>query len=41
MEAAEKAGVEYYIVEQDDCGGIDPFDALASSYRFISERYFE
>ena len=41
MEAAKKAGVEYYIVEQDNCNGIDPFDALASSYRFISERYFE
>ena len=41
MDAAKIAGVEYYIVEQDNCNGIDPFDALASSYKFISERYFE
>lgn len=41
MEAAKKAGVEYYIVEQDNCNGLDPFEALAISYRFISERYFE
>lgn len=41
MDAAAKAGVEYYIVEQDNCNGIDPFDALAKSYRYISENFFE
>ncbi|MBR2364172.1 MAG: sugar phosphate isomerase/epimerase, partial [Lentisphaeria bacterium] len=41
MDAAKQAGVEYYIVEQDNCNGMDPFDALASSYRFISEKFFE
>ena len=41
MEAAKAAGVEYYIVEQDNCNGQDPFDALADSYNFISENFFE
>ncbi len=32
LEAAEAAGVEYLLVEQDNCYGRDPFDCLASSY---------
>lgn len=36
--AAEKAGVEYYIVEQDVCQK-DPFESLADSYRFIVDRF--
>ena len=36
--AAEAAGVQYYIVEQDVCQK-DPFDSLADSYKFITERY--
>lgn len=33
LQAAEAGGVEYLLVEQDDCYGRDPFDALATSYR--------
>ena len=36
--AAEAAGVQYYIVEQDVCQK-DPFDSLADSYEFITSRY--
>ena len=36
--AAEAAGVQYYIVEQDVCQK-DPFDSLADSYKFITSRY--
>ncbi len=35
--ACEKAGVEYCIVEQDDCYGRDPFESLAISYRNMKE----
>lgn len=38
FDAAEKAGVQYYIVEQDTCQK-DPFESLADSYRFIVERF--
>jgi sugar phosphate isomerase/epimerase len=34
--AAEAAGCEWYIVEQDICPG-DPFDSIAKSLRFIEE----
>lgn len=34
--AAEKAGTEYYIVEQDVCPG-SPFDSLAISFKYIKE----
>jgi len=34
--AAEAAGCEWYIVEQDICPG-DPFDSIAQSLRFIQE----
>jgi sugar phosphate isomerase/epimerase len=33
LEAAEEGGVEWYLVEQDDCYGRDPFESLAMSYR--------
>jgi len=33
LQAARTANVEWVLVEQDDCYGIDPFDALATSYR--------
>jgi sugar phosphate isomerase/epimerase len=32
LEAAEKGGVEYLLVEQDNCYGRDPFESLAISY---------
>jgi sugar phosphate isomerase/epimerase len=34
--AAEEAGCEWYIVEQDTCPG-DPFDALAESFAYIRD----
>lgn len=37
LAAAEAGGVEYYMVEQDNCYGISPFDALATSYRNLKE----
>lgn len=33
LQAARDGGVEWYIVEQDDCYEQDPFDALAASFR--------
>ncbi len=33
LEAAKAAGVRWYLVEQDDCYGRDPFESLAISYR--------
>jgi len=33
IKACEAGGVEYALVEQDDCYGGDPFEALALSYR--------
>jgi len=35
IKAAEKAGCEWFIVEQDDCYGRDPFDNLALSYAYL------
>ena len=32
-DACAAAGIEYCIVEQDDCYDRDPFDSLAISYR--------
>lgn len=32
FQAAEKAGTEYMLVEQDDCSGENPFDCLKRSY---------
>lgn len=33
LKAAEAGGVEWCLVEQDDCYELDPFEALAVSYR--------
>jgi len=35
LEAGNKAGTKWYIVEQDDCYGRDPFDCLASSFKYL------
>ena len=32
FEKAQVADVRYMLVEQDDCGGEDPFDCLKRSY---------
>jgi len=36
VNAADTAGCEWFIVEQDDCYGADPFEALAQSYRYLT-----
>ena len=40
FQAAEKAGTEYMLVEQDDCCGEDPFGCLRRSYEFLASRGF-
>ena len=35
VKAAEKAGCEWFIVEQDDCYGRDPFENLAVSFNYL------
>ena len=35
LAAAEAAGTQHLLVEQDDCYGEDPFDCLARSYRAL------
>lgn len=37
LKAAEQAGVEYLLVEQDSCYGRDPFESLAISYANLKE----
>ncbi|MBR5783517.1 MAG: sugar phosphate isomerase/epimerase [Clostridia bacterium] len=39
--AAEKAGTQYMLVEQDNCNGEDPFDCLKRSYDFLTSRGFK
>lgn len=41
FKAAEDSGVEYMLVEQDDCYGEDPFDCLKRSYEYLKSRGFE
>lgn len=38
--AAEQAGVQYMLVEQDDCYGEDPFDCLTRSYNYLKAKGF-
>lgn len=35
LAAAENAGTAYLLVEQDDCGGEDPFECMRRSYRYL------
>ncbi len=35
FKAAEEVGVEYMLVEQDDCYGADPFGEMEKSYNFV------
>ena len=35
ISTCEKLGVEYALVEQDDCYGRDPFDCLKESYDYL------
>ena len=36
FEKAEAGGTEYMLVEQDDCGGENPFDCLKRSYQYLT-----
>lgn len=36
VNAADAAGCEWFVVEQDDCYGADPFEALAQSFRYLT-----
>jgi sugar phosphate isomerase/epimerase len=36
VRAADAAGCAWFIVEQDDCYGTDPFEALTQSYRYLA-----
>ncbi|BBH24661.1 sugar phosphate isomerase [Paenibacillus baekrokdamisoli] len=36
IEACRDTGVQWYVVEQDECAG-DPFESLAISYRYLSK----
>lgn len=38
--AAENAGTEYMLVEQDNCYGEDPFDCLKRSYEYLKAQGF-
>ncbi len=40
FEKAEAAGTRYMLVEQDDCGGEDPFDCLRRSYEYLKAHGF-
>lgn len=35
LTACEDAKTEYVLVEQDDCGGRDPFECMRSSYEYL------
>ena len=39
--AAQAAGTEYMLVEQDNCYDLDPFDCLKRSYDYLKARGFE
>ena len=41
FQAAEIAGTEYMMVEQDFCYGEDPFDCLRRSYEYLKAQGFE
>ena len=38
LAAAAESHCRWYLVEQDDCYGRDPFDCLASSYNFLTSK---
>lgn len=38
FQAAEMAGTQYMLVEQDDCYGENPFDCLKRSYEYLKAR---
>ena len=40
IEVAEDVGVEYMLVEQDDCGDMDPFECLKRSHDYLASLGF-
>jgi len=38
LQAAAESNCRWYLIEQDECYGRDPFDCLASSYRFLASK---
>jgi len=38
LQAAAESNCRWYLIEQDDCYGRDPFDCLASSYNFLASK---
>ncbi len=38
IDSARNAGVKYFVVEQDDCQGRDPFECLKKSYEYLREK---
>ena len=36
IDVAENVGVEYLLVEQDDCGEMDPFECVKRSYDYLT-----
>ncbi|MBE6667352.1 MAG: sugar phosphate isomerase/epimerase [Ruminococcaceae bacterium] len=40
FEVAERVGVEYMLVEQDNCYGENPFDCLTRSYKYLKAQGF-
>ncbi len=41
LAAAQDTGVQYALVEQDNCNGRDPFECLASSYKYLKAQGLE
>ena len=41
IKACEESGVEFALVEQDDCFGRDPFECLKSSFEFMKSKGLE
>ncbi len=41
IDACKDAGVEYALVEQDNCFGADPFECLKSSFEFMKSKGLE
>lgn len=41
LEACKNIGIKRYIVEQDECNGLNPFDCLATSYRNLKKMGLE
>ena len=41
LKACVDTGVKYGFIEQDDCGGQDPFDCMKRSFAYFKAQGFE